>query len=131
MKHFTYKVIDKENKPYIEVDYKGETKVFAPEEISSMVLSKMKEIAEAYLGTTVTDAVVTVPAYFNDSQRQATKDAGTIAGLNVLRIINEPTAAAIAYGLDKKSSAEKNVLIFDCGGKVLLPVVSNPPILVC
>ena len=116
MKHFTYKVVDKENKPYIEVDYKGETKVFAPEEISSMVLSKMKEIAEAYLGTTVTDAVVTVPAYFNDSQRQATKDAGTIAGLNVLRIINEPTAAAIAYGLDKKNSAEKNVLIFDCGG---------------
>jgi L1 cell adhesion molecule like protein len=131
MKHFTYKVVDKENKPYIEVDYKGERKVFAPEEISSMVLSKMKEIAEAYLGTTVTDAVVTVPAYFNDSQRQATKDAGTIAGLNVLRIINEPTAAAIAYGLDKKSSAEKNVLIFDCGGKVLLPVVSNPPIFVC
>ena len=116
MKHFTYKVIDKENKPYIEVDYKGERKVFAPEEISSMVLSKMKEIAEAYLGSTVTDAVITVPAYFNDSQRQATKDAGTIAGLNVLRIINEPTAAAIAYGLDKKSSAEKNVLIFDCGG---------------
>jgi L1 cell adhesion molecule like protein len=116
MKHFTYKVIDKENKPYIEVDYKGERKVFAPEEISSMVLLKMKEIAEAYLGTSVTDAVVTVPAYFNDSQRQATKDAGTIAGLNVLRIINEPTAAAIAYGLDKKSSTEKNVLIFDCGG---------------
>jgi len=131
MKHFTYNVIDKENKPYIEVDYKGEKKVFAPEEISSMVLSKMKEIAEAYLGKTVTDAVITVPAYFNDSQRQATKDAGTIAGLNVLRIINEPTAAAIAYGLDKKSSTEKNVLIFDCGGKVLLPVVSNPPILSC
>jgi L1 cell adhesion molecule like protein len=131
MKHFTYKVIDKENKPYIEVDYKGETKVFAPEEISSMVLSKMKEIAEAYLGNEVTDAVITVPAYFNDSQRQATKDAGTIAGLNVLRIINEPTAAAIAYGLDKKDEKERNVLIFDCGGKVLLPVVSNPPILVC
>jgi L1 cell adhesion molecule like protein len=116
MKHFTYKVIDKENKPYIEVDYKGETKVFAPEEISSMVLSKMKEIAEAYLGNEVTDAVITVPAYFNDSQRQATKDAGTIAGLNVLRIINEPTAAAIAYGLDKKDEKERNVLIFDCGG---------------
>jgi len=116
MKHFTYKVIDKESKPYIEVEYKGETKVFAPEEISSMVLTKMKEIAEAYLGTTVTEAVITVPAYFNDSQRQATKDAGLIAGLNVLRIINEPTAAAIAYGLDKKSSSEKNVLIFDCGG---------------
>ena len=131
MKHFTYKVIDKENKPYIEVDYKGESKVFAPEEISSMVLIKMKEIAEAYLGNKVTDAVITVPAYFNDSQRQATKDAGTIAGLNVLRIINEPTAAAIAYGLDKKDEKERNVLIFDCGGKVLLPVVSNPPILAC
>ena len=116
MKHFSYNVINKDEKPYIQVEYKGETKVFAPEEISSMVLSKMKEIAEAYLGTTVTDAVITVPAYFNDSQRQATKDAGAIAGLNVLRIINEPTAAAIAYGLDKKSTKEKNVLIFDCGG---------------
>jgi L1 cell adhesion molecule like protein len=116
MKHFTYNVVNKDNKPYIEVEYKGETKVFAPEEISSMVLIKMKEIAEAYLGTTVTDAVITVPAYFNDSQRQATKDAGVIAGLNVLRIINEPTAAAIAYGLDKKSQKERNVLIFDCGG---------------
>lgn len=116
MKHFTYNVINKDNKPYIQVEYKGETKVFAPEEISSMVLIKMKEIAEAFLGTTVTDAVITVPAYFNDSQRQATKDAGAIAGLNVLRIINEPTAAAIAYGLDKKYTTEKNVLIFDCGG---------------
>ncbi len=84
-----------------------------------MVLQKMKGIAEAYLGTTVRDAVVTVPAYFNDAQRQATKDAGTIAGLNVLRIINEPTAAAIAYGLDKKGEGEKNVLIFDCGGKLV------------
>jgi L1 cell adhesion molecule like protein len=116
MKHFSYNVINKGGKPFIEVDFKGETKVFAPEEISSMVLSKMKEIAEAYLGETVTDAVITVPAYFNDSQRQATKDAGTIAGLNVLRIINEPTAAAIAYGLDKKHTGERNVLIFDCGG---------------
>ena len=116
MKHFSYNVINKDNKPYIEVEYKGEKKIFAPEEISSMVLMKMKEIAESYLGTNVTDAVITVPAYFNDSQRQATKDAGSIAGLNVLRIINEPTAAAIAYGLDKKSSTEKNVLIFDCGG---------------
>jgi L1 cell adhesion molecule like protein len=116
MKHFSYTVIDRENKPFIEVEFKGETKVFAPEEISSMVLSKMKDIAEAYLGTTVTDAVITVPAYFNDSQRQATKDAGTIAGLNVIRIINEPTAAAIAYGLDKKSEKERNVLIFDIGG---------------
>jgi heat shock protein 1/8 len=117
MKHFSYNVINKDNKPFIEVDFKGETKTFAPEEISSMILGKMKEIAEAFLGETVTDAVVTVPAYFNDSQRQATKDAGTIAGLNVLRIINEPTAAAIAYGLDKKSNKEQNVLIFDCGGK--------------
>ena len=93
----------------------GETKQFQPEEISSMVLTKMKEVAESYIGETVTDAVITVPAYFNDSQRQATKDAGQIAGLNVLRIINEPTAAAIAYGLDKKSE-EKIVLIFDLGG---------------
>ena len=116
MKHFSYTVIDKENKPFIKVEFKGETKVFAPEEISAMVLTKMKEIAESFLGETVTDAVVTVPAYFNDSQRQATKDAGTIAGLNVLRIINEPTAAAIAYGLDKKSDKERNILIFDCGG---------------
>ncbi|KAL2709517.1 Heat shock protein SSA3 [Kluyveromyces marxianus] len=115
-KHFPFKVVNKDGKPNVQVEYKGETKVFTPEEISSMVLTKMKETAEAYLGTTVKDAVVTVPAYFNDSQRQATKDAGTIAGLNVLRIINEPTAAAIAYGLDKKGSAEHNVLIFDLGG---------------
>merc|ERR1711876_73173 len=104
--------------PKLEVEYKNETKRFTPEECSSMILTKMKETAEAYLGTEVKDAVVTVPAYFNDSQRQATKDAGIIAGLNVLRIINEPTAAAIAYGLDKKkgSTAESNVLIFDLGG---------------
>uniref|UniRef100_A0A6C0JMH3 Chaperone n=1 Tax=viral metagenome TaxID=1070528 RepID=A0A6C0JMH3_9ZZZZ len=132
MKHFSYKVIDRDNKPFIEVDFKGETKTFAPEEISSMILGKMKEIAEAFLGETVTDAVVTVPAYFNDSQRQATKDAGTIAGLNVLRIINEPTAAAIAYGLDKKSNKEQNVLIFDCGGKRSASCGEYcPPIMVC
>jgi heat shock protein 1/8 len=116
VKHLSYNVIDKDNKPFIEVDYKGETKVFSPEEIGAMILGKMKEIAEAFLGETVTDAVITVPAYFNDSQRQATKDAGLIAGLNVLRIINEPTAAAIAYGLDKQSQGEKNVIIVDCGG---------------
>ena len=117
LKHFPFKVVDKGGKPNIQVEYKGETKVFTPEEISSMVLGKMKETAEGYLGGTVKDAVVTVPAYFNDSQRQATKDAGLIAGLNVLRIINEPTAAAIAYGLDKKGSkGEHNVLIFDLGG---------------
>ncbi|KAF3990820.1 hypothetical protein FT663_00633 [Candidozyma haemuli var. vulneris] len=115
-KHFPFKIVDKGGKPNIQVEYKGETKVFTPEEISSMVLGKMKETAESFLGTTVNDAVVTVPAYFNDSQRQATKDAGLIAGLNVMRIINEPTAAAIAYGLDKKDDQEKNVLIFDLGG---------------
>ncbi|OZJ06474.1 Heat shock protein HSS1 [Bifiguratus adelaidae] len=117
MKHWPFKVINHSGKPRIQVEYKGETKQFTPEEISSMVLSKMKETAEAYLGDKVTDAVVTVPAYFNDSQRQATKDAGRIAGLNVLRIINEPTAAAIAYGLDKQGTqGEKTVLIFDLGG---------------
>jgi len=116
MKHWPFQVISEAGKPKIQVDYKGETKTFFPEEISSMVLTKMKETAEAYLGKTVNNAVVTVPAYFNDSQRQATKDAGTIAGMNVMRIINEPTAAAIAYGLDKKGSGEKNVLIFDLGG---------------
>ncbi|KAL2018767.1 hypothetical protein VTK56DRAFT_395 [Thermocarpiscus australiensis] len=116
IKHFPFKVIDRNGKPHIQVEFKGETKVFTPEEISSMVLTKMRETAESYLGGTVNNAVVTVPAYFNDSQRQATKDAGLIAGLNVLRIINEPTAAAIAYGLDKKVEGERNVLIFDLGG---------------
>jgi L1 cell adhesion molecule like protein len=118
MKHWPFKVLAKEgDKPYIQVEYKGETKDFAPEEISSMVLIKMGETAEAYLGTKIKDVVITVPAYFNDSQRQATKDAGSIAGMNVKRIINEPTAAAIAYGLDKGvSKTEKNVLIFDLGG---------------
>merc|ERR1719274_455769 len=98
------------------VEAKGEDKIFSPEEISSMILTKMKETAESYLGKDIKDVVITVPAYFNDSQRQATKDAGAIAGLNVLRIINEPTAAAIAYGLDKKAAGESNVLIFDLGG---------------
>merc|ERR1712158_294373 len=117
MKHWPFKVAEFGDKPKLEVEYKNETKTFTPEEISAMVLTKMKETAEAYLGHDVKDAVVTVPAYFNDSQCQATKDAGVICGLNVLRIINEPTAAAIAYGLDKKKgSAECNVLIFDLGG---------------
>jgi L1 cell adhesion molecule like protein len=116
MKHWPFKVTSGPGgTPIIEVDYKGESKKFKAEEISSMVLNKMKDIAEAYLGKEVKNAVVTVPAYFNDSQRQATKDAGSISGLNVMRIINEPTAAAIAYGLDKKGD-EKNVLIFDLGG---------------
>lgn len=108
-------VVDQSKKPHIIVQTKEGNKVFAPEEVSAMVLTKMKETAEAYLGKKVVNAVVTVPAYFNDAQRQATKDAGTIAGLNVLRIINEPTAAAIAYGLDKKEG-EKNILVFDLGG---------------
>ncbi|XP_022217005.2 heat shock 70 kDa protein cognate 1 [Drosophila obscura] len=116
MKHWPFEVVSDNGKPRICVEYKGEKKSFYPEEVSSMVLTKMRETAEAYLGGSVTDAVVTVPAYFNDSQRQATKDAGAIAGLNVLRIINEPTAAAIAYGLDKQGTSERNVLIFDLGG---------------
>nr|Q24798.1 RecName: Full=Endoplasmic reticulum chaperone BiP; AltName: Full=78 kDa glucose-regulated protein homolog; Short=GRP-78 homolog; AltName: Full=Binding-immunoglobulin protein homolog; Short=BiP; Flags: Precursor [Echinococcus granulosus]AAC37259.1 glucose regulated protein [Echinococcus granulosus] len=115
IKRYPFKVINKNNKPYMKVQVGSEEKGFAPEEVSAMVLSKMKEIAEAYLGTEVTHAVVTVPAYFNDAQRQATKDAGAIAGLTVLRIINEPTAAAIAYGLEKKDT-EKNILVFDLGG---------------
>jgi heat shock protein 1/8 len=117
MKHWPFTVVAREgDKPYIQVEYMGESKTFSPEEISSMVLLKMKETAESYLGHKVNDAVVTVPAYFNDSQRQATKDAGVICGLNVKRIINEPTAAAIAYGLDKKGAGERNILIFDLGG---------------
>lgn len=116
MKHWPFKVYNDCGKPKIQVEFKGETKKLAPEEVSSMVLTKMREISEAYLGGKVTDAVITVPAYFNDSQRQATKDAGAIAGLNVLRIINEPTAAALAYGLDKNLKGERNVLIFDLGG---------------
>ncbi|KAK2701496.1 hypothetical protein QYM36_019864 [Artemia franciscana] len=116
MKHWPFDVISDGGKPKVQVEFKGEKKTFAPEEVSSMILVKMKETAEAYLGSPVSNAVITVPAYFNDSQRQATKDAGAIAGLNVLRIINEPTASAIAYGLDKKTFGEQNVLIFDLGG---------------
>ncbi|KAE8969968.1 Luminal-binding protein 5 [Phytophthora rubi] len=111
-----YELVNKDGKPFIEVEVKGEKRQFAPEEVSAMVLTKMKQISEGYIGREVFDAVVTVPAYFNDAQRQATKDAGTIAGLTVQRIINEPTAAAIAYGIDKKSQGEKNVLVFDLGG---------------
>ena len=116
MKHWPFDVVSDGGKPKIKVEYKGKTKIFLPEEVSSMVLLMMKEIAEAYLGKTVTNAVITVPACFNDSQRQATKDAGTIAGLNVRRIINEPIAAAIAYGQDKKGLGERHILIFDLGG---------------
>ncbi|RGB34074.1 glucose-regulated protein [Rhizophagus diaphanus] len=115
IRHFPFKVIDKDGKPVIQVTVKGEERIFTPEEISAMILGKMKEIAESYLGKKVTHAVVTVPAYFNDAQRQATKDAGVIAGLNVLRIVNEPTAAAIAYGLDK-SDGERQILVYDLGG---------------
>merc|ERR1712020_587384 len=117
-KHWPFEVVNDGSKPKVKVEYQYENKTFSPEEISAMVLTKMKETAEAYLGQSVKNAVITVPAYFNDAQRQATKDAGVISGLNVLRIINEPTAAAIAYGLDKKkqNNHEKNVLIFDLGG---------------
>uniref|UniRef100_A0A1B6IK11 Uncharacterized protein n=1 Tax=Homalodisca liturata TaxID=320908 RepID=A0A1B6IK11_9HEMI len=114
--NFPFKVLNRDNKPLVQVEYKGEAKQFSPEEISAMVLTKMVATAETYLGRKVKQAVVTVPAYFNDAQRQATKDAGTIAGISVSRIINEPTAAALAYGLDKKGAPEKNVLIFDLGG---------------
>lgn len=119
IKHMTCDVVSKNGLPVFKVLYKGEEKTYTPEEVSSMVLTKMKTIAEEYLGEPVTDAVITVPAYFNDAQRQATKDAGVIAGLNVLRIINEPTAAAIAYGLDQKSKKEKTILVFDMGGKII------------
>merc|ERR1711884_780584 len=114
-KFFPFAVIEQKGKPHVQVKVDGKNEVFAPEEISAMVLTKMKDTAETYLGKKVTHAVVTVPAYFNDAQRASTKDAGTIAGLNVMRIINEPTAAAIAYGLDKKEG-EKNILVFDLGG---------------
>lgn len=118
MKLWSYSVIkDANGRPQIEAEYKGVVEKFYPEQISAMVLQHMKETAETYLGHKVSKAVITVPAYFTDSQRQATKDAAAIAGLEVLRIINEPTAAAVAYGLDKKTDGkERNVLIFDCGG---------------
>jgi len=115
LKHFPFTVVSKDNKPFVKVNVKGSEKTFSPEEISAMILQKMKNIAESYLGKSVGHAVVTVPAYFSDAQRQATKDAGTIAGLNILRVINEPTAAAIAYGLDK-TGGEKNILVYDLGG---------------
>ena len=111
--HWSYKIVQGENDT-VRVDIDG--RLYTPQEISAMVLQKMKKTAEDYLGTEVTDAVITVPAYFNDAQRQATKEAGEIAGLNVLRIINEPTAAALAYGLDKKNKNQK-IVVFDCGGK--------------
>ena len=118
IKHWPFAVTaDANDKPLIGVEFKGEQKTYFAEEISAMILTKLKHNAESYLGCEVTDAVITVPAYFNDSQRQATKDAGIIAGLNVLRIINEPTAAALAYGLDKKVTGEQNIVVFDCGGK--------------
>ncbi|KAI6246787.1 Endoplasmic reticulum chaperone BiP [Erysiphe necator] len=115
MKHFPFDVVQKDGKPNVKVEVSGSFKTFTPEEISAMILGKMKDVAESYLGSKVTHAVVTVPAYFNDNQRQATKDAGTIAGLNVLRIVNEPTAAAIAYGLDK-TDGERQIIVYDLGG---------------
>ncbi|KAL5390508.1 78 kDa glucose-regulated protein [Paraphaeosphaeria minitans] len=117
IKHFPFKIVSKSGQPRVQVEVQGEEKTFTPEEVSAMVLGKMKEVAESYLGETVKNAVVTVPAYFNDAQRAATKDAGTIAGLNVLRVVNEPTAAALAYGLDKQDDKqERQVLVYDLGG---------------
>ena len=116
LKHWPFKVIDQGDKPMFEVQYKGETKLYAPEQISAMLLKYVKQMSENYLGHEVKKAIITVPAYFNDSQRQATKDAGTIAGLDVVRIINEPTAGALAYGLDKSEKGERTVLVYDCGG---------------
>lgn len=118
--HLTCDLVEKNNKPHFQVEIKGEKKLFTPEEISAMVMGEMKAITEAHLGYEVNKVVVTVPAYFNDSQRQATKDACRIAGLEVLRLIQEPTAASIAYGLDKmKEGEEKNILVFDLGGKLM------------
>ena len=115
MKHFPFKIVNADGKPQVRVDVNNKPRNFTPEEVSAMILGKMKDIAEGYLGKTVTHAVVTVPAYFNDAQRQATKDAGIIAGLNVLRVVNEPTAAAIAYGLDKTGD-ERQIIVYDLGG---------------
>ena len=111
IKHFPFKVINKSGQPRVSVDVDGSEKTFTPEEVSAMILSKMREVAEGYLGEKVSNAVVTVPAYFNDAQRAATKDAGTIAGLNVMRVVNEPTAAALAYGLDK-GKEERNIIVY-------------------
>lgn len=119
LKYFNYNVINRNNKPIVQVQFMDQQKDFSPEEISAMILTKMRSIAEDFLGQKIVNAVITVPAWFSDAQRQATKDAGVIAGLNVLRIINEPTAAAIAYGLDKCENQCKHVLIFDCGGRNL------------
>lgn len=117
IKHFPFKVINKSGQPRVNVEVKGTDTNFTPEEISAMVLGKMKEVAESYLGQKIQNAVVTVPAYFNDAQRAATKDAGTIAGLNVLRVVNEPTAAALAYGLDKQTEkGERQIVVYDLGG---------------
>ena len=125
MKYWPFKVVDKNNKPHIEITIGNDTRLYSPEEISAMVLVKMKQIASVFLNADITDAVITVPAYFNDMQRQATKDAGRIAGLNVLRIINEPTAAAIAYGFDKVSSKNLHILIYDFGGGTLDCTILN------
>ncbi|KAL7672634.1 hypothetical protein ACOME3_007517 [Neoechinorhynchus agilis] len=116
MRNYFFKVVNDKNKPKVEVNFKGKNTLFSPEELSAMLLSRMRQTAESYLGRKVDGAVITVPAYFNDSQRQATKDAGRIAGLNVLRILNEPTAAALAYGLDKSIKGERHILVFDLGG---------------
>jgi len=126
MKLLPYKIVNDKGKPKVKVNYMNEDKLFSAEEISAMILTKMKDIAESYLGQKVTDCTITVPAYFNDAQRQSTKDAGAIAGMNVLRIINEPTAAAIAYGLDKKDGKARKALIFDCGGKRTASCGENP-----
>ena len=117
MKHWPFRVVNDNGKPKIEIEYKKEKKVFTPEEISAMILKQMKKIAEKYIGIAVSDAVMTVPSYFTDSQRQSTKDAAHLAGLNVLRLVNESTAAAMAYGLDRSASDETRILVFDLGGE--------------